>query len=94
MIVVNLGLTNPFSRRFDNLFNRSALISKNKAVEFEIVKNNSILSIDFRLSTRCDHAGASLEIGLLGYGCMLQYYDTRHWNYKQEQYYVYSEELK
>jgi hypothetical protein len=80
MINFSFGLRNPFSDRWDNIYNRSALPFKHTGVEFEVYRDTTIISLSFRWTIRQDHAGMNLEIGLLGYTVSLQYYDTRHWN--------------
>jgi hypothetical protein len=93
MISFNFNLSNPWSRRFENLWNRAYDTPfKHKFIELEIIKDTSILSFMFRLSTRTDHAGVSLELGILGYSFHFSFYDNRHWNYEQGQYYKYSED--
>jgi hypothetical protein len=59
----------------------------------EVVKDTTILSFHFRLSTRQSHAGLDLELGILGYSFNFRFYDGRHWNYDAGRYYNYSEEL-
>lgn len=88
MIYFNFGLSNPFCSRWDNVYNRSAVLGK-KAVEFEIYRDTTIVSFGFRWTTRQDHAGMNLELGLLGYTVSLQYYDTRHWNEEAGRFYNY-----
>jgi len=82
MIILNFNITNPFSDRFVNIFNRSGKLSKHKAWEFEILKVNCILNFNIVFNTHCDHAGLKLEFGLFGYELYFTIYDTRHWDYK------------
>lgn len=90
MISFSFNLSNPFSSRWDNIYNRSAAFDRlHKTVEFEVYRDNTIVSISFRWSLMRDHAGMSLELGLLGYTVSAQYYDTRHWNEDEGRYYVY-----
>ncbi len=91
MISFSFGLNNPFSSRWDNIYNRSAVLGK-KAVEFEIYRDTTILGCSFRWTTRQDHAGVNLELGLLGYTVSFQYYDTRHWDNEKNQWCVYGKE--
>jgi len=56
-------------------------ISKNKAWELEhSYYSGSLFDVDINLSTRTDHAGFDITLGLLGYGVSFRIYDTRHWN--------------
>lgn len=89
MIYFNFGLSNPFSHRWDTVYYRDQLVSTYKSAEIQIVKDNTIISIGLRFRTRTDHAGISFDIGLLGYSLMFNYSDTRHWNEKENRYYIY-----
>lgn len=89
MINFSFGLRNPFANRWDNIFNKSKQISKHKFAEFEVYRDTTIVSISFRWTTRQDHAGMMLELGLLGYTVSGQYYDTRHWNEEEGRFYIY-----
>ena len=90
MIHFSVGLRNPFSDRWDNVYNRSAVIDRlHKAVEFEVYRDTTIISFAFRWNIRQDHAGMNLELGLLGYTVSAQYYDTRHWNDEECRFYIY-----
>jgi hypothetical protein len=91
MINFSFGLSNPFSSRWDNIYNRSAVLGK-KAVEFEVYRDTTIVSIGFRWNIRQDHAGMSLDIGLFGYTVSAQFYDTRHWNEEAGRFYIYEKD--
>ena len=56
---------------------------KNKSWEVQIIKNDNILRIEFEFSTRQDHAGINLGLGLFGYEIHGMIYDHRHWNYEK-----------
>ena len=90
MIHFNFGLSNPFSHRWDTVYYKDKLFANKKGGEIQIVKDNTIISFAFRFTTRTDHAGLSLDIGLFGYTVMVQYYDTRHWNEDEGRYYIYN----
>jgi hypothetical protein len=89
MINFSFGLSNPFSSRWNNIYSRSTTIGKHKAVEFEVYRDTTIISLMFRLSARQSHGGVMLDIGLFGYTVSTQYYDTRHWNEEAGRYYNY-----
>lgn len=91
MISFSFNLSNPFSDRWDNIYNRSAVLGK-KAVEFEVYRDTTIVSLSFRWNIRQDHAGMNLELGLLGYTVSAQYYDTRHWNEEAGRFYIYEKD--
>lgn len=93
MINFSFGLNNPFSSRWDNIYNRSAVLGK-KAVEFEVYRDTTIVSCSFRWTVRQDHAGVNLELGLFGYTVSVQFYDTRHWNDDEGRWYVYGSDGK
>ena len=72
---------------FKNLGSISGRIGKNKAWELEHTYYSGILfDIDVSLSTREDHAGVELCLGLFGYGIHFHIYDTRHWDYATNAY--------
>jgi hypothetical protein len=89
MINFNIGLSNPFSHRWDTIYYKDHLFSKHKSGEIQVIKDNTIISFGFRWATRCDHAGISIDIGLFGYTAMFHYNDTRHWNHEAGRYYAY-----
>lgn len=93
MISFNFNISNPWSNTFKNLWCKSYVTPfEHKFIELEVLKDTSILSFMFRLSTRQSHSGLSLELGVLGYSFNFNFYDDRHWDYKQGRYYVYDEE--
>ena len=80
MIYFGINITNPWSKRWENCWNRTyELPIKNKMVEFERFKDNTIVSFTFRLTTRQDHAGLMIELGLLGHSILFNFYDIRHY---------------
>lgn len=81
MINLKLSLTNPWWHRFENIRSyHGSTPFKNKFWEFQLMKSDEILAVDLRISTRTDHAGFDLWIGLIGYAVNLVIYDNRHWN--------------
>lgn len=94
MINFNFNLTNPWSKRWSNIWCRVYdLPIKNKFFELEVFKDTTIVSFGFRLTTRQDHAGLMLDMGLLGYSFIANFYDNRHWNSKEGRWMIYTEEL-
>ena len=81
MINLNFNIANPWSNRWNILWNKSGLISKYKAWEFNGYSTGHIINAEFRWTLKGDHAGACLMLGLLGYEVELHFYDTRHWDY-------------
>lgn len=94
MIYFGFDIANPWSRRWTNVWNKVYdTPHPSKYIELELFKDNTIASFSFRLVTRQDHAGITIELGLLGYSLLFQLYDIRHWNSEAGRYYKYSEEL-
>ena len=94
MNIVNLRfeLTNPFDRWefFKPLGCISGLLFWHKAWELEhSYMSTMLVDIDTTITTRRDHAGLDITIGILGYGIHFKIYDTRHWNYDLNQWVVY-----
>ncbi len=82
MINFEFFLSNPWSaNQWRVLLNKHGKISKNKAWEFNVYSSKSIISIDFGLSIRSDHAGIRMQGGVLGYEIEFLIYDTRHWDH-------------
>lgn len=85
MINFNLSIDNPFSERFAILAWTSKMLTKHKAVEASVYKDTTIITVSLDYSIRQDHAGLRIVIGLFGYECQIQIYDTRHWDYEKNQ---------
>jgi hypothetical protein len=94
MISVNFILRNPWSNRFDNLWNRSyATPFANKFVELEVTRDSTLVTFMFNCTARQSHAGLDLELGLFGYTVHFQFYDNRHWNIEKKAWETYEENL-
>lgn len=92
MISIGLRITNPWKERFDNIYNTSGRTPwENKFWEFQAMRTSDILVADLDISTRCDHAGIKLGLGLFGYTIDLSFYDSRHWNHEAGRYYIYDD---
>lgn len=85
MINLNFSIEYPFSDRFEILASTNKLLTKYKAVEANIYGTATIIKLSLAYSIRRDHAGLQIEFGLFGYDCELNFYDTRHWDYKTHQ---------
>lgn len=94
MIYLNLNVRNPWwAERFESIktwFCRTPF--KHKYIEVQVIKNDNLLRFEFEFTIRQDHAGANLELGLLGYEVHFTFYDNRHWNYEEGRWKVYTEE--
>lgn len=84
MIKLRFELQNPWTKdRFKNLGCLHGRISKNKAWELEHTFYDGMLAdCNFEFTTKGDHAGLDLALGILGYGVHFRIYDTRHWDYE------------
>lgn len=82
MINFNFNLANPFVDRWDVVVSKHGKLFKHKAWEFNTYKSSCIVDVDFRFTTRGDHAGVRLMLGLFGYEAEFNFYDTRHWDYE------------
>ena len=93
MINFSFALINPWGKRWENVWCRVYNTPfKNKFLELEFIKDTTVVSIAFHLSTRQSHGGLSMELGLLGYSVNFNFYDNRHWNYDEGRYFEYGEE--
>jgi hypothetical protein len=87
MINLDFSISNPFSNRWDTLFFRNGALPKHKAWEFNGYRTHHIVSGEFRLTFKGDHAGLHLSFGLIGFDLEFAVYDTRHWNYEKNRFY-------
>jgi hypothetical protein len=83
MINFRLELANPWRRDyFRNLGCLHGRISKNTAWELEhTFYDGLLLDCEFKFTTKQDHAGLNIILGVLGYAVHFSIYDTRHWDY-------------
>lgn len=81
MILFNLNLCNPWGNTFKNLWNFSYNTPfKNKFIELEVTRNDTLISFQFNWTVRQSHAGLNLVLGLFGYNLHFNFYDNRHWD--------------
>jgi len=94
MIYFNFNIRNPYwADRFKNIWWKVGETPfKNKFWEIQVIKNDNLFRLEFGFTTRQDHAGVNLELGLLGYEIHFTFYDNRHWNYEENRWMIYSEE--
>jgi len=86
MINLNFAIGYPFtSTSFNHIFNYvCGTPFKHKYFEFEVFQDcENLIHFKFDWTTKCDHAGVRLELGLFGYELVFQLYDNRHWDYKK-----------
>ena len=91
MIHISFGLINPWGRPFDNLWNRSGLITNHMAWEVELCVVKTLIGFEINYTRRQDHAGLTVELTLFGRSISFQIYDTRHWNHKTGAWETYNE---
>lgn len=84
MIYITFKLANPWSKRWDSMFGHGASISEHKAIEIQLMKTADIVFFQVEFKTKTDHAGLYLEVGFLGFNAAFQVYDTRHWDYEND----------
>ncbi len=84
MLSLDFNIRNPFSNRWDTLYNASWAISRHKAIELQFDRCTDILGLCLRLTARQDHAGMFFSMSLLGFDAILHFYDTRHWDNKND----------
>lgn len=90
MINLRFTIENPFTDRFESIdvWSGSTPI-EHKYWECQTMKSNDIVAFDLRYTTRRDHAGLELWLGLFGYAVNFQIYDHRHWDYDKNDWVVY-----
>jgi hypothetical protein len=95
MINFKFEIVNPWSSRFGNIFcHAGSTPIKNKFWEVQAMRTDDIVSLDFRITTHCDHAGVDLWLGLASYSINFRLYDARHWDYSRGQYCVYNDNME
>lgn len=83
MINLILKVENPWSDRWNILWNKNGSFSKHKAWEFNGYETNQIINLNFNIRPNGDHAGVRIMLGLFGYEVELHLYDIRHWDYEK-----------
>lgn len=80
MINLQFSIRNPFSQKFRAICSWAGTTPfKFKFWEFEIYQDSSLISVGIEMTMRQSHAGASVEMGVLGYCVRFAWYDGRHW---------------
>ena len=82
MIYISIGLSNPWSKPFANLWNRSGLVTRHKAWEAELLQTRTMIGFELSFTQRQSHAGLTVELAVLGRSVCFTIYDTRHWNHE------------
>ena len=79
---LNFHIRHPFTPKWRSLWHKEGQLSKNKFWEVQFMRTAEILKIKFSFTSRQDHAGPGIELGLLGYNLHAMIYDHRHWDYE------------
>lgn len=84
MIYLNINIRNPWwSNRFENLYTKTFNTPwKNKFIEIQLMKDVELFRKEFEWTIKQDHAGVRIELGLIGYKAVFNFYDNRHWDYE------------
>ena len=72
-----------FNNYFKRYFCKNYEISKNKSLEIELVRGNSLFGLNLMWTLRGHHAGVHFNLSLLTYNFSISFYDVRHWNYEK-----------
>jgi hypothetical protein len=81
MIHINLQITNPWSDFFKTGLVWSGDITKHKFWELQAMRTSDVVVFRVEVTTRRDHAGLNVEIGLLSFNLAFNIYDNRHWDH-------------
>lgn len=68
-----------------------------KGLEIELehsLEPRALFQFLSRLTRQQDHSGFTLDVSLLGFGCDMKLFDSRHWNSKESRWYEADEEMR
>lgn len=89
MIYFGFRISWPWFKEIDSkdYFFKYWSLSKNKTLELQFSRGgDSLIGFNFDASTRCDHAGFTLEFKLFRRFIYICFHDNRHWNYEENRY--------
>lgn len=75
-----------------NLSNKLLISFWSREIAFAFVLFYALLKFEIRITWKTDHAGINLWLGLLGFEVGLHFYDTRHWDIKNNRWERYDEQ--
>ena len=84
MINLKFELSNPFSDRCSSIYGTGGYLTENKSWEMQVMKTNAIVDVSINFTMHSDHAGLTVEVGLLGFSGHLTIHDNRHWDYENK----------
>ena len=86
MIRIGFNLSNPWATAvFDTIWSTTKPVTKNKFIEIEVFKLNTIFEFGFTVTHRTSHAGVSIEFGMFNRSISINLLDHRHWDYNKGQ---------
>ena len=90
MIYLSFTLSNPFSKRFSVVYEKTGKTwNPHKFWDLTISKNSAIIGFSIDYTIRQDHAGFGFDIDFLGWNIDYRFYDSRHWDYKTGKWEIY-----
>ena len=91
MINIHFNITNPFiTEKFYNLFCTDMQLTGNKSLEVEVLfYSKDLLKLQFSWTINTDHAGVNIAFGIFGYSLNINFYDHRHWDEDNNDWYNY-----
>lgn len=82
MIILNFSIALP-SYISKTLYDKSGKTPfPNKYWEFNLYRCPILISLEFSLRFKTDHAGITVSFGILGHMIEFMIYDNRHWDYE------------
>lgn len=84
MINITFAIANPWFKSWRDFKNIRHWHGRwpiaHKHWEVEILRDGYFVQLDFAYTTRRDHAGITLSMGILGHSINFTAYDHRHWD--------------
>lgn len=94
MINFSFSLRNPFSKLFRSKVLVDTRVFDHKFIEIEYIRNNELIGCWFNWSLRQSHAGISLGMILFSFGLYVTFEDVRHWDYDNNCWEKYDDEIE
>jgi len=88
MIKFNIELENPWSDQFTSLWSTFGKVGKNKGWEFNGYLDNTLFKFMIAITHKQDHPGLYIQVALIGFKIEFIFYDSRHWNYDKNRFYL------
>lgn len=94
MMNLSFSLSNPFSRLYRSKTLYTTMLTEFKCLEIEYSRDNTIIDFWFRWTFRQSHAGLMIGGGLLSFSLYVTLEDIRHWNYDNNCWEKYEDEIE